>query len=174
MLSIDAAAQLLVREWVKLYKVHPRLTVVLTFVLSAVGGTIVYFADKHAQERQEALRLQNFSYAAQVEALDETRASLSKLVEFVDSQKNQLQVSQQTLENMRSEHDRLKPLIESDKKVIDALFAAQEARNAESQNRERRIGFALGVVSSIVASLIWAAFTYAISRSNKADSIAAP
>ncbi|SDW28646.1 hypothetical protein [Nitrosomonas oligotropha] len=168
---IDSITETLVREWVKLYKEHPKLTVTITIVLGIVGGTVAYFTEQHNQEVREARRLENLDYANQVRSLDETRKNLNALIEFVDSQKQQLETSHQALQAIKSEHERMKPLLESDREVIDAIFAAQETRNQSAQSTERWIGFGLGVVASLIASFLWAAITYALRRNQSSSSV---
>lgn len=170
---IQTAAELIVREWIKAYNKAPRLTLVVTVLILLISGFSIYFSDQTARESREAKRLQSFSYAKQVQSLDETRASLQSLLDFVNNEKQNLQISQQTLQALKSEQERLKPLVESDRKTIDALFAAQEARNQTAQSTERWIGVALGVLSSLVASLVWAGIAYALRR-NKSDIAANP
>ena len=164
MLGIDFYAETLVREWTKLYKRAPRATLLITLLGALTAGTIVFIAESRSSEAREARRLQNMSYTKQAEALDETRRNLQALVEFVDEERKRLQVSQQSLDSLKAEHDRLRPLVETDRKAIDAVFAAQEARNQAALGTERWIGFGFGVVSSLVASFLWAVCTYALRR----------
>jgi hypothetical protein len=65
---------------------------------------------------------------------------------------------------LKKEHEQLKPVVDADRKTIDALFSAQEARNQAAQNVERWIGFTLGVISSLVASFFWAVIAHARRR----------
>lgn len=167
-LSIDSAAELLVREWQKLYARSPRLTVVLTLVISVVGGSIAYFAEQRTSEQREAKRLQNMNYSVQAQKLEETKSNLKALLQFVEEERTSLAASEQALRSLKREHEQLRPLVESDRKTIDALFAAQEARNQAAQNTERWIGFALGVVSSLLASFIWAVASYVRRRKRTA------
>jgi len=101
---------------------------------------------------------------------------LEGLLQFVDSQREQLKKSENALTSMKHEHDKFKPLIEADRRIIDALFAAQEARNKDAQKQERWIGFGLGVFASLIASFVWALVYGLIKRkkakdlSNKANS----
>ncbi|HOY79679.1 MAG TPA: hypothetical protein PLN33_17820 [Hyphomonadaceae bacterium] len=173
MYSIENIAENAVRHWIKLYKKSPRVTVVATVLMLVSGGLGTYVAEQGARETREAKRLQNLSYAKQVQALDETRTSLQSLLEFVDSERRNLQRSQQALQSLKTEHERLQPLVESDRKTIDALFAAQEARNQSAQSTERWIGFGLGVLSSLIASVVWAAIVYATRKQNR-DAAAQP
>lgn len=164
--SIDSVAQITVSEWLKLYRLSPRLTAVGTVVIAIVAGTAIYFTEQKAKVEREAKRLENLSYASQVQKLEETRANLQALLQFVDEERQNLRASEQALQTLKKEHELLRPLVESDRKTIDALFAAQEARNQVAQSTERWIGFGLGVISSLLASFIWAVFSYARSRRN--------
>lgn len=163
-LSIDSAAELLVREWQKLYERSPRVTVAVTFVLAVAVGTAAYFAEQRSAAQREAKRLQTLSYSVQAQKLEETRSNLQALLQFVEEERRNLQTSEQALRSLKQEHEQLKPLVDSDRKTIDALFSAQEVRNQSAQRTERWIGFAMGVASSLVASLIWAMVAYVRGR----------
>lgn len=167
-LSIDSAAELLVREWQKLYVRSPRKTVALTLFISVVGGSMVSFAEQRAAEQREAKRLQNMNYSVQAQKLEETKSNLQALLQFVEEERISLAVSEQALRSLKQQQEQLRPLIESDRETIDALFAAQEARNQTAQSNERWIGFALGVISSLLASFIWAAAAYVLRRKQTA------
>jgi vacuolar-type H+-ATPase subunit I/STV1 len=165
-ISIDSVAQIAASEWLKLYRLSPRLTAVGTVVLAVIVGSTIYFTEQKAKGAREVKRLENLSYASQVQKLDETRTNLQALLQFVDDERQNLRVSEQALQTLKKEHEQLRPLVESDRKTVDALFVAQEARNQVAQSTERWVGFGLGVISSLVASFIWAVFSYARSRRN--------
>jgi hypothetical protein len=167
-LTIDGAAELLVREWQKHYNRSPVATVVVTIVAILVGGTAIYVTEQRSAAEREAKRLQSQSYVTQAQLLDETRVNLRALLSFIEDERRNLKASEQALLSLKREHEQLKPLVETDRKTIDALFAAQEARNQAAQSTERWIGFGLGVVSSLVASLLWAVFSYVRRRSQGA------
>lgn len=163
-ISIDGAAEIFVREWRKLYARSPGLTVVLTLVISVGSGTIAYFVEQRSAEQREAKRLQNMNYSVQAQKLDETKSNLQVLLQFIEEERTSLAASEKALTSLKREHEQLRPLVESDRKTIDALFAAQEARNQASQTTERWVGFAFGVASSLFASFIWAIASYARRR----------
>ncbi|MES2026596.1 MAG: hypothetical protein V4448_13680 [Pseudomonadota bacterium] len=166
LLSIDAAAEFAVREWIKLYRLFPRVTVLGTLFFTAIVATVIYFTEQKARVENEARRLENLSYATQVKKLEETRSNLQTLLQFIDDERKNLRTSEQALQNLKKEHEQLRPLVESDRKTIDALFAAQEARNQAAQSAERWIGIGLGIISSLAASFIWAMFSFARRRNN--------
>lgn len=103
-LSIDSAAELLVREWQKLYGRSPRLTVVLTLIISVTGGSTAYFAEQRAAEQREAKRLQNMNYSVQAQKLEETKSNLQMLLKFVEDERTSLAASEQALRSLKREH----------------------------------------------------------------------
>jgi len=113
---------------------------------SLVVGLVVFIAPSKPTIHPE--------YTSQLQALDKTKESIQALVGFIDEQKKQLQLSQSAVDALKNEESRIHPLVEADRKVIDAVFAVQEQRNQVAQSRERWVGFGLGVLASVVASSI--------------------
>lgn len=167
----NSAADLVVKAWLNLYKQAPKITMLITIFILSVSIVVVYTVEQKQREKLEARRLQNESYVKQVESLEQVRNNLNALIKFVDSEKKQLELSERALTTMKSEHERLKPLVDADRKVINALFAAQEARNQDAQNKERWLGFGLGLIASLIASLLWAIIVYIVNRRNNAPNI---
>lgn len=163
-LSIESFAELLVREWSKLYRLAPRATVLGTIFFGIALTSIVYLTEQRSAVKREAKRLENQNYSSQVKKLDETRSNLQALLKFVEEERSNLRFSEQSLLSLKKEHEQLKPVVDADRKTIDALFSAQEARNQAAQNVERWIGFTLGVISSLVASFFWAVIAHARRR----------
>ena len=95
------------------------------------------------------------TYQQQINSLDQTRAGVENLLKFIDAQRDQLAASQKSIETLKDEEGRLRPLVEADKKVIDGMFSAQEARNEAAQRRQTILGFCLGVLSSLMATFLW-------------------
>ena len=168
---MQPVAALLVGTWITCYKQFPKLTVIATVASILLAGSGIYIGEQRSREARERKLLQSLGYAKQLQALDETRASLQSLLEFVDNERRQLELSEQALQSLKSEHERLKPIVESDRKTIDALFAAQEARNQAAQSTERWIGFGLGVLASLIASLVWAVIVYAVRRNKREPAV---
>jgi hypothetical protein len=154
----------LIQLWLMAYRRFPRLALVVT-ILGVVGiATGGYYAEKVKEAKLEAKRLENQDYAKQIESLNKVRASLQGLLEFVDTEREQIKQTEGALVRLKDEHEKLKPVVEADRSVIDALFAAQEVRNQASQTRERWIGFGLGVLASIIASLVYTLATFMVRR----------
>lgn len=162
-------AEYLVQEWQKLYQQNPKITIAITIIICVFLGTAAALLEKNQREEKEKKRMQDMNYASQVQVLDQTRKNLSALIEFVDGERRNLELSQQALQLTRSEYERLRPLVESDKKVVDAIFSAQESRNAAAQYRERWIGIIIGVFTSLAASIIFTIATLFFKKRLKND-----
>lgn len=150
--------------WTKVFRRKPLITGILSAILVAAFLFGIYQTDKLQKEKQEAERLKNRDYANQMQSLNQVKISLEQLMAFVNDQQKQLKQNEDVLATMKSEHEKFKPLIDTDRKVIDALFAAQEARNRTAQRTERWIGFALGVGASLLASIVFTVISLIVKR----------
>lgn len=167
MYSLDRAAELLGRKWFGFYRKAPKITTSVTIIAVLIASAFIYFIEQINSIERESKRLKNQNYTKQVQALNDTRANLQSLMAFVDEERQQLKVSQLALQSLKTEHDQLKPLVDTERKAIDALFSAQEARNQSALSTERWTGFGLGVLSSLVASFVWALGIYVASRNRE-------
>lgn len=104
------------------------------------------------------------NYTLQMRSLDNTKAAIGSLLQFVDEQKKQLRMSQAAIEALKVEQSRLQPVVEADRKLIDAMFAVQEQRSQAAQSRERWMGFGLGVLASLIASIVYSVVAAALRR----------
>ncbi len=116
--------EFLVEQWVKLFRRKRFLTGILSVIGIAVSVVIILQVNKIENEKREAERLKNRDYAAQIQSLNQVKINLEQLIAFVGDQQKQLEQNEDVLSAMKSEHEKLKPLIDTDRKVIDALFAA--------------------------------------------------
>ncbi|MCU8044585.1 MULTISPECIES: hypothetical protein [unclassified Shewanella] len=155
MLEISSAIEILAKEWVRLFRIKPFLTGIATSILiGTMAGGITYL-DKIDREKRESKRLESLDYQNQIKQLDEMELNVKQLLAFVDNQKKTLQETEDTISSLKSEKEKLQPLVETDRAVVEALFKAQEERANSNVWRERWIGFGFGVVASLIASFIW-------------------
>ena len=145
----------LTKKWVKFFILKPFLTSITTGILASLLVVGVTYLDKIDREKRENKRLENLDYQKQISQLDEMRSNIKKLLKFMDNQKKTLQETEDTISSLRSEKEKLRPLVETDRAIVEALFKAQEERANSNIWRERWIGFGFGVVASLIASFIW-------------------
>lgn len=140
--------------WVHAYIRFPKTTTVITFLVAVIvvlAGSYLYLG---IAENKASTPSSDLDFTRQVRQLDDTEANLNALLAFVAVQRAQLSQTQESLKVLREEKTKIEPLLAADKKTVEAIFAAQEARAAQAVTRERWIGFILGVIASIVATVV--------------------
>lgn len=102
----------------------------LGFVLLTAIIVFIVLLASHREQEKEILRRESQSYVAQTEALDNVKSSLKNLLDFVQSQKDKLQQSEDIVNSLQAEQEKLKPVVETNRQVIDAILdlQAQKAR----------------------------------------------
>ncbi|TLD70200.1 hypothetical protein FEM03_13500 [Phragmitibacter flavus] len=153
--STQIITEALATEWVRHFRKTPLVTSAATLTAIAILVVVGIKVDAHQKEVRQTARLENASYKDQVDRLNEMETNVTQLLSFIDGQKRTLNATQDTISKLETERDRLKPLVESDKRVVEAVFQIQEDRASASIWRERWIGFGLGVIASLVASFMW-------------------
>lgn len=166
----DQLFRLVLTEWLKLYSLKPKTTLVITLILfaSMIGG-ISYFSDIR-QKKLEVKRLESLDYKKQIQQLNSMESSVRQLLTFVDFQKRKLQETEDSLSILMTERESLKPLVESDRATVEAFFKAQEERAKSNVWGERGIGFGLGILASLIASFIWFIMSMIIKNKRKEPS----
>lgn len=153
--------------WFKAYAQKPRVTVIVSLLFLLAFVSAIYFVDKRDREHREAVRQQSLSYEIQITELNKMESSLHVLTDFVQDQKQKLKESEELVAALKTEQARLQPVVEADRRAIQAVFDLQEERNRASVRRERWIGFGLGVLASFVASFIFAVIVQMWKRNAK-------
>jgi len=144
---------------------YVRLKLIITVIAIPIAIAFA-LVDK---QRQEAVREQNLVYHKQVESLNQVEANIKQLMAFVDVQKQQLKDSQDVLNGLKTEEQSLRPVVEADRKVVDAVLDAQQRRSREAIWRERIISFGLGVLASLIASVLYSAGRTVARRRREAE-----
>jgi hypothetical protein len=123
-----------------------RFVIVLTFTLvgAAVIAVVAQVLDK---ERRP--------FDQKIVKLQETEGSIKDLLSFVQEQRAKLVESQEIVAGLQTEHEKLKPVVETDRKIVDAVLSAQADRQKIDVWVERGYGFIIGVFGSLAATFIW-------------------
>jgi cell shape-determining protein MreC len=127
------------------------LQLIISIVVALVAGGIQYYQ----YYKRERLREQNLKYEKQLEILDQVQQSIDNLKNFVNKQREQLKSQQDVLETLKSEKKKLEPIVKADRDVVESLFRIQAERNKSNIWVDRLVGFLLGIVGSLLASMIW-------------------
>jgi serine/threonine protein kinase len=125
----------------------------LIILLSLAGFLAWYQASEKRLKRKDLFR-DNPTYADQLDKLNSVQNSLEGLADFVIKQKQKLKESQQVLDEMQSKHDQLKPVVETERKVVETIMQLEFERRQKTVWIELLIGFVLGIVASIIGYFI--------------------
>ncbi len=153
---VESAAKLWVHSFLK--------SPILTFVVSLLIGVLTSFAiwklDQADTLYANSPEPVSVEFKDQLQELDQTEQSLKTLLSFVQNQRATAIENEQKIQQLVAEKQRLEPLVNADKAVVEALFIAQELRAEQNAQRERWVGFGLGILASVVASFIIAILKY--------------
>lgn len=155
MSMLEPTMKYLAYEWTRAFKKSPFITATVTSIVASIISAGILYLDKVDKQRREDTRLRSVNYQAQIKQLEQTEVGIRQLLSFIEIQKGNIREAEDAVASLKKEKESLKPLVESDRAVVDAIFRAQEERNQKNVWRERWIGFAFGVAASLVASFIW-------------------
>ena len=121
------------------------LSLIVVWLGSMVYGVITDVMDRNSEQ----------SIQEQIATLNGIEGNLKKLTQYVQQQKDGLKKSEAVLKSLRAQQDNLRPLVEGDRQVIEALFQYQDERNRIVVWKERVIGLFMGIAGSLIATVIW-------------------
>ena len=152
--STSESINSVIRHMVEVATKHPLKFLLIAIIVYGSMGLGGYALYKLVKQKEETQRQTNLSYSAQLNSLNQIEKNLGSLIQYIETQKIKLKESQDVINQLQSEHERLKPIIDADKQVIDAIFGAQEARQQKGRYIGYAISFTVGVISSLTASFI--------------------
>jgi len=155
MSSLDPLTQIAAQLWLKNLKKAPALTSLISAFLAITIASVTLFLSAYEKDSREKRRLSDLNYKTQVGQLEETEKNVKQLLHFIELQKSNIQKTQDTIESLKQEQEELRPLVEGDREIINALFKAYEERSLVNAWTERWIGFGFGLIASLIASFLW-------------------
>jgi len=141
----DKFSELFVDFWISSYRV---------FSLSiAVTGLWVSIDKLDNANKKKLDRTQ--SYAEQLTLLENTEKNLNDLSDFITAKKSEIETTKILIKGLETKKSELEPIVNANQKTVDAIFLQQRRELEESIWVERGISFGLGILASLLASLIW-------------------
>ena len=141
--------------WVKEYRKRPVITSIVSFIVFTSFVTVVIISEHKKRELADLKRSENLTYHNQLEALNTVEMSMKNLVEFVQTEKKRLKEAEDVLAKLEQERNTLIPVVEADRKIVQAIFQLQAQMNREGVWKNRIIAFVSGVLASIIASFFY-------------------
>ena len=142
-------------EYVKKRKTIRELLASISVYVLAIIVLLFCFSEITKRKATRKFLQQETEYAKHIENLNEISHNLKIFQTFISEQKQKLSEEQIALESLMKEKDKLSSLVESDRKIVDSLFLEQEKRQRRSKWHDQLFGFSLGILGSLIASLIY-------------------
>ena len=98
--------------------------------------------------------------------LKSTEKNLNDLSEFISSKKGEIEATKNLIQELEKKRSELEPIVTANQETVDAIFLQQRKDFEKSIWTERGISFALGILASLIASIIWH-FVGRFKKSNK-------
>ena len=95
------------------------------------------------------------SYTDQFKLLDNTEKNLNDLSNFITSKKVEIEATRDLIKNLEQKRSEQEPIVEANQEVVDAIFAQQKRKIEKSIWVERAISFGLGILASLIATVVW-------------------
>ena len=169
--SFDTLSGYLAKHYVELLRKRPALTLIATLIGAGIAAFGIYSDESGRRAAEQHRRESLATYTQQLQQLDGIQQNLKDLSDFVSQQRTRLHESEQVVSKLQEEKKRLEPLVQADRKVVEAVFQLQEQRTAGAIGRERWIGFGLGVGASLLASFIYAVVVFVWRKPRKNDAV---
>ena len=137
----------------KSYRKKPLLTVFGIFftITLIIGGAIT----AQYLEKRDFKKSAPENIVAQIQELEKLDAGLQKLTAFIAVQKDELTEKQAVIKQLEEKRTELEPIVRSQSEVVDAIFKVQEQRAKKQKWFDLSIGFVLGILGSLIASVIF-------------------
>lgn len=137
---------------------------VMFITLVAISAAMWLYGSYQKKQELEQTRIRNLSFSEQLDNLNTVQGSLNNLIQFVEMQKTKLKESEDVVNSLKNEQEKLKPVVEADRKTVDAILELQAQRTQTNVWRERWMGFGLGILASMLASGIITVITYFVRK----------
>jgi len=151
----DAFAEAFVDFWVKSYKKSPQPTSIIS-ALSVLCAVATIALSIYASEKARSQKLERAqSYTDQFELLKSTEKNLNDLADFISAKKVEIEAARSLIQNLEIKKSELEPIVNANQEIVDAIFLQQKRDIEKTIWFERGISFFLGILASLIASVIW-------------------
>ncbi|REH35874.1 hypothetical protein DFR26_2207 [Paraperlucidibaca baekdonensis] len=151
----DKFSEQFVDFWITQYRKNARTTTISSAISLVLASAAIGLGIYTSQEKlgQQLPRAQDFN--EQYVLLKTTQQNLNDLEHFISSKKNEMEATQNLLGDLEEQRAAIEPIVQANQELVDAMFAQHRRDNENYVLRERLIGVALGVLASLIASVIW-------------------
>lgn len=100
----------------------------------------------------------NIKLTSKIDLLNSVETDLKKLIKFIQYQRDELSTNEKILTDLKKEHDELKPIIESERDLVNGIIDQVTKMNRSIKIRGYIASFFLGFAASLLASYVFGMF----------------
>jgi len=126
-----------------------------TLILLATGVVIYRL---HRDLMQEQPDDDTEEYTAVIANIDDVSRKLSDLALFLSREREKVEASEAMVKRLRTEQTQLEPIVTAQRELVDAILAVHARTTASKAWIQYVLTFMTGVVTSLIASVLFALF----------------
>lgn len=100
----------------------------------------------------------NIKLTSKIDLLNSVEIDLKQLIKFIQDQRDELSSNEKILTDLKKEHDELKPIIESERDLVNVIIDQVTKTNRLIKIRGYIASFFLGFAASLLASYVFGMF----------------
>jgi len=100
----------------------------------------------------------NIKLTSKIDLLNSVETDLKRLIKFIQDQRDELSTNEKILTDLKKEHDELKPIIESERDLVNGIIDQVTKTNRSIKIRGYIASFLLGFAASLLASYVFGMF----------------
>ncbi len=120
-----------------------------TYILSWVTLGIIYLSQDNTSQSESN------EYTSVISDIKNMGVRLSQLNKFLTREQKRVADTEASIMRLQNEQTILEPIVLSQRQTVEAVLAAYTKRTASNIWKERIISFILGIVTSLLASIIY-------------------
>lgn len=128
------------------------VVVLINGFLSVGAFMIMYFLQDQSPASPED------EYSVVISKITDIGKTLSGLSEFLERERKRVSDTEGVLKKLEEEKTKLEPIVASQRETVEAILSAHTRRTASYVWKERVVGFFLGTLASMLASVVYSYF----------------
>lgn len=151
----DKFSEQFVDFWIAQYKKNAKQTAVVSVVSILIAALGLGFAIYNSEQERKSNQASSQDFKEQYSLLRTTQENLTDLENFILSKKQEISVTEDLLSKLQEQKAEIEPIVTANQEVVDALFSQQRKKLEKDLWLERGVSFSLGILASLIASVIW-------------------
>jgi len=123
-----------------------------------IGLAIIAFGASYFWRDKEGISSSSEEYAKVISQVSTMVAQLNELNQFFMREQQRIKDTEATVQKLDHERSELEPVVQTHRETVEAILSAHANRTARYVWKERLIGFGSGILTSILASIIYEFF----------------